>query len=276
MRKSDLKGDLNLTQLIPHEMWYYNYLKSRFPYHGVIAFDGSQGSGKTLSAVRMVSNILNDYPDTLLVTNIDLNFEILTHINPYNVIQFQRYYQIFINYGRPVIFLLDEGHLLFNSLLSKDTDISMFQVISQNRKNQRVFILTTQVFNRLEKVMREQVNTVVHCRTFFNYFTRCCAIGDFRRIGDELVGRKLFATWFAHDRKIHYKMYDTYQVIDFNRDSPFWNSETTDKVNGSYYEIIKSIGQRLEDEIKERDDFDENIEKNENKENFDTIVINSV
>lgn len=259
MRKSDLKGELALTQFIPHELWYMNYLKSRFPYHGVIALDGSQGSGKTLSAVRMVSNILNDYPDTLLITNIDLNFDILTHINPYNVIKFQRYYQIFINYNRPVIFLLDEGHLLFNSLLSKDTDISMFQVISQNRKNQRVFILTTQVFNRLEKVMREQVNTVIHCRTFFNYFTRCCAIGDFRRVGDELVGRKIFATWFAHDRKVHYSMYNTYQVIDFNKDSPFWNNETIEKVNGLYYEINKSVGQLRDEEVKRSEESEKNI-----------------
>ncbi len=239
MRKKDLKGDLNLSNFIPHELWYAKYKKNLFPYHGVYCFCGWQGSGKTISAVRLVSNIINDYPDTLIVTNIELNFDILTHFKPENVIPLQRYYQLFLNYGRPVIFLIDEAHLLFNSLKSKDTDLDLFQVISQNRKCQRVFILTSQVFNRLEKVMREQINTVINCNTYFNYFTRCLVIGKFRKVGDDLVGKRLFATWFSHDRNVHYKMYDTYQILDFSKDSPFWSKVLDDKREGVYYDICK-------------------------------------
>lgn len=239
MRKQDIKGELNIFKFPSHAKYVLANKKKDFPYHGVYCFCGWQGSGKTISAVRLIANILNDYPDTYLVTNVDLNFEILKYIKQENVIKLQRYYQIFLNYDKPTIFLIDEAHLLFNSLNSRNTDIRMFQVISQNRKRRRVFILTSQVFNRLELVMREQINTVIACNTYFNYFTRCLVIGDFKKVGDDLVGKRLFAAWWSHDRKIHYDMYDTYQVIDFSPDSPFWNKAEFDKKEGIYNEIIK-------------------------------------
>lgn len=231
MRKKDLKGDLNLLQFPSHYAYVLKERKNDFPYHGVYCFCGWQGSGKTISAVRLIANILADYPDTYLITNVHLNFDFLNHIKKENVIDFERYYQLFMYYDKPTIFLIDEAHLLFNSLNSKQTDLNLFQVISQNRKCRRVFILTSQVFSRLEKVMREQINTVIACNTYFHYFTRCLVIGDFKKVGDDLVGKRQFCTWWSHDRNIHYKMYDTYQILDFSSESPFWNKQADDIKN---------------------------------------------
>ena len=169
MRRKDLKGEVDLLKF-PSHLKYLLYLKkTRFPYHGVYCFEGKQGSSKTLSATRMISNIYLDYKNVYLVTNVKINTDILTHIPIENIINFERYYQLFFVYDKPVIFFIDEAHLLFNSLESRNADINMFQVISQNRKMQRVFILTSQVFSRLQLVMREQINTIIHCTTFFNF-----------------------------------------------------------------------------------------------------------
>lgn len=241
MRRKDLKGEVNLLGYPSHLKFLIEQKKKRFPYHGVYDFSGPQGSGKTLSAVRMISNIFRDYPDTYLVTNVDINTDILKHIPKENIIPFCRYWQLFLVWNKPVIFFIDEAHILFNSLESKQADVNMFQVISQNRKNQRCFILTSQVFSRLQLVMREQINTIVDCKTYLQYLTRCAVYHDFEKQRDELVGKKEFIAWFTHKRKLHYEMYNTYQVIDFSKDGDFWTPKEKDMESGFYAQFEKYI-----------------------------------
>ena len=90
------------------------------------------------------------------------------------------------------------------------------------------FILTSQVFSRLQLVMREQINTIIPCMTYFNYLTHCVVYSDFEKDKDELVGKKEFGAWYTHKKELHYKMYDTLQVIDYSKDSPFWNTRQVD------------------------------------------------
>lgn len=239
MRKKDLKGEVRIFDFPGHMKYLHDLKKVRFPYHGVYCFEGKQGSSKTLSACRLISNIYADYKDVYLITNVWLNTDILTNIPKENIIPFTRYYQLFFNYNKPVIFFIDEAHLLFNSLESKNADVNMFAVISQNRKQQRVFILTSQVFSRLQLVMREQINTIVHCTTYLNFLSHCVVYHDFEKQKDELVGKKEFGAWYTHIRKIHYEMYDTYQVIDYSKDSPFWNKRKEDDENGYFTEYKK-------------------------------------
>ncbi|MCI8394148.1 MAG: ATP-binding protein [Bacilli bacterium] len=234
MRRKDLKGEVNLFKYLSHLKYLIEWKKNRFPYHGVYCFCGRQGSGKTISAVRMISNIYLDFKDVYLVTNVNINTDILKHIPKENIIRFERYYQLFFNYDKPTIFLIDEAHILFNSLESKNADVNMFQVISQNRKRQRVFVLTSQVFSRLQLVMREQINTIVKCDTYLHYLTHCVVYHEFEKKRDELVGKKSFGCFYTHNRNIHYEMYDTDQVIDFGKDSSFWTKEREDIENGFY------------------------------------------
>lgn len=241
MRRKDLKGEVNLFGLPSHLHYLREEKKKKFPYHGVYCFCGKQGSGKTISAVRLISNIYLDYKDVYLITNVSLNTDILKHIPKENIIPFERYYQLFLVYDKPVIFFIDEAHILFNSLESKNADVNMFQVISQNRKRQRVFILTSQVFSRLQLVMREQINTIITCNTYLGYLTHCVVYHDFEKQRDELVGKKEFGSFFTHKRKIHYQMYDTYQVIDFSRDSEFFTPKKEDIENGVFEKYKKYI-----------------------------------
>ena len=48
-----------------------------------------------------------------------------------------------------VIFLIDEMHLEFNSLESKQLDSSIFYTVSQQRKQRKHIVGTSQVFERL-------------------------------------------------------------------------------------------------------------------------------
>lgn len=245
MRRKDIKGEVAILEYPAHLKYLIDYRKNRFPYHGVYDFCGKQGSGKTITAVRMISNIYLDFKDVYLVTNVNINTDILTHIPKDNIIPFTRYYQLFFTYNKPVMFFIDEAHLLFNSLESRNADVNMFQVISQNRKNQRLFILTSQVFSRLQLVMREQINTIIDCKTFLNFLTHCNVYHDFEKQKDELVGKREFGCFYTHKRKIHYKMYDTLQIIDYSKDSEFWTPKREDVNNGyiKRYEkyVIKGI-----------------------------------
>lgn len=241
MRRKDLKGEFNLFELPTHLKYLHEWNKTRFPYHGVYCFCGKQGSGKTISAVRLINNIYQDWKDVYLVTNVNINTNILKNIPKENIIRFEKYYQLFFNYNKPTIFLIDEAHILFNSLESKNADVNMFQVISQNRKQQRVFILTSQVFSRLQLVMREQINTIITCNTYLHFLTHCVVFRDFEKQREELVGKKAFGCFYTHKRKIHYQMYDTDQIIDFGKDSPFWTPLKEDKIEGVYKQYEKYI-----------------------------------
>ncbi|MBQ8902330.1 MAG: ATP-binding protein [Bacilli bacterium] len=239
MRKTDLKGDVEIFKYPSHRRYLKKINKGKMPYHGVYCFCGKQGSGKTLSAVRVVNNIFTDFPNCYLVTNIWLNPE-CCNVPQENIISFERYYQLFDVYDKPTIYLIDEAHLLFNSLESRNADVNMFQVISQQRKRQICFILTSQVFSRLQLVMREQINTIIPCKTYLNFLTHCIVVSDFDKQKDELVGKKEFGAWYTHNKDIHYKMYDTLQVIDYSKDSPFWNRKEEDiKELGYAYGIYK-------------------------------------
>lgn len=241
MRRKDLKGEVNLLNYPSHYKYLKEWKKTRFPYHGVYCFCGKQGSGKTISAVRLINNIYVDWKDVYLVTNVTINTSILTNIPKENIIRLERYYQLFFNYNKPVIFLIDEAHILFNSLESKNADVNMFQIISQNRKQQRVFILTSQVFSRLQLVMREQINTIIDCKTYLQYLTHCIVYHDFEKQKDELVGKKEFGCWYTHKYKIHYEMYDTDQIIDFSKDGPFWTNIREDKLDGFYEKYLQYV-----------------------------------
>ena len=197
MRKKDLKGEVRLFDFPGHMKYLHDMKKIRFPYHGVYCFEGKQGSSKTLSACRLISNIFADYKDVYLVTNVWLNTDILTNIPKENIIPFTRYYQLFFNYNKPVIFFIDEAHLLFNSLESKNADVNMF--------------------------------------------SHCVVYHDFEKQRDELVGKKEFGAWYTHIRKIHYEMYDTYQVINYSKDSEFWNKRKEDDENGYFMEYKKYL-----------------------------------
>lgn len=135
-----------------------------FPYDGITVFCGVQGSGKTLSAVRYVVDLMHSFPCCKLVTNLIINDDSIKD----RVIMWDGLDSLKLENGfEGIIYLLDEIHLEFNSLDSKQIPTDVFIEISQQRKQRKMIVGTSQLFLRMAKPFREQVKTVVFCQPCF-------------------------------------------------------------------------------------------------------------
>lgn len=129
-----------------------------FPYGGLWMFSGAQGSGKTLLLMHMVREIHKQFPDAVIVSNISIYG---IPCIPYRGIEdFDKY----VNGSKGVIFIIDEIQSLFSSLESAKMPLSQVTVWSQNRKNRRLILGTTQRFSRAAKPVREQTTWHYECR----------------------------------------------------------------------------------------------------------------
>lgn len=148
--------DLGLSN-ISGALYEMSLKKEReFPYSGMWLFTGAQGSGKTLLMMHLVADIMKEFPDVLICSNISIYG---VPSIPYTGIE-----SFEISNGvKGIIYVIDEIHILFNSLESKNMPLSTMQVWSQNRKNRRLILGTSQRFNRVSKGIREQCTWNYSC-----------------------------------------------------------------------------------------------------------------
>lgn len=110
-----------------------------------------------------------------------------------------------------VIFFIDEIHLELNSLESKNIDIEVMVEISQQRKQRKHIVGTSQVFMRMAKPLREQIYDIVLCSCWFGciqynrYIDGSTACEKNGKLEADVKGRYL---WF-HSPEM-YAQYDTY------------------------------------------------------------------
>jgi hypothetical protein len=161
-----LKGSLNpkhAIHTIKHNLLFARNNPDYFYPDGIWCFCGPQGSGKTLSAVQCLQKLCKEYPKALVVSNLDIKGIENT------IVPFENYEQLkeMDNGIYGIIFFLDELHVLWNSLESKDIPISEMACFCQMRKNRRVIIGTSQVYSRIAKPIREQLKFAIDCRNFF-------------------------------------------------------------------------------------------------------------
>lgn len=156
---------LNILHSAAFDLRFYRSNPFYFEPSGIWVFCGAQGSGKTLSAVQLVQKLLADYPKAIFCSNLTIN-----GIDR-DVIPFTDYSQLesLKNGIEGVIFLIDEIHVLWNSLESKNIPISEMACFCQMRKDRRVIIGTSQVYSRIAKPIREQLRYVVKCRSLLKY-----------------------------------------------------------------------------------------------------------
>ncbi len=211
--------------------------KEYFSLSGTQIFCGRQGSGKTISAVNSLREIKKVFPKAIIVSNLDLtNYHALTfndkewlkvrqttakkHPNEcyirFNNIDELSMVLTMINNGKyGVIYLIDEIHTYFNSLDSKNIPIHIFTEISQQRKQRKLIIGTSQLFLRMAKPLREQCDNLVMCSTFFGIFTITKAYDAMTLEQDydgSLSGDVKKRGWFFHDRKLR-NSFDTFQKV---------------------------------------------------------------
>ena len=124
MEKRLLDGSMNpfnIFKVVQHNQAFYALHPEYMREDGLLIFCGAQGSGKTLSAVQYVKKLCSEYPSAILCTNVEirgLNPE--TVVIPYDGLDCLKNLE---NGYAGVIYLIDEIHLEFNSLESKNIDI---------------------------------------------------------------------------------------------------------------------------------------------------------
>ena len=179
---------------------------------GINVFCGPQGSGKSLSMIHYAKKMIKDYPKAIVITNIELGFEIKNEVRKY-----QGFDDFKVENGIfGVIYILDEIHLILNSLESKGVPLSIIVELSQQRKQRKCILGTSQVYSRMAKPLREQIKSVILCKNYFGIFQFNYLINAFETqegSDGKLKFSKLKTSFFFHSKE-DYLSYDTYKKMD--------------------------------------------------------------
>lgn len=186
---------------------FFNTDPDFFKYQGLIIYTGRQGQGKTISMVRDMMLMQEEYPLCKCITNLGYVKEDCVLADWKQLIDYKNGI-----YG--VIVGLDEIQNWFSSKQSKDFPPEMFEVVTQNRKNRRVILATTQNFYQPAKDIRSQCSEVRKCATFFGVFTVVHAVRPVLDCNGEVKDWKHIRFYcFVHSKEIR-ESYDTYKVIE--------------------------------------------------------------
>ena len=208
-----LNKELNLISGIKAQIWKIrNKNPEELDVTGINIFTGSQGSGKSLSMIHVFKKLIYDFPKAIVVTNLEFNFKIPNKIKKYE--GFEDFKIENGIYG--VIYLLDEIHLILNSLESKGVPLSIIVELSQQRKQRKLILGTSQVYSRMAKPLREQIRNIIICKNYFSLFQINYLVDAFESQEDnngKLKFKKMKVSFFFH-RKEDYLAYDTYKKMD--------------------------------------------------------------
>lgn len=192
----------------------YNRDPDFFRYQGMHLFCGEQGSGKTMAMVEFMRRMQYEYPLSNCITNFGYKYQddVLSH---------WKQLVTYKNGFEGVIVGIDELQNWFSSNDSRNFPPQMLEVVTQNRKNRRVIIGTSQVFTRLAKPIREQA-------TLIYLPTTICGCITFVRVkkpiltseGEVQEYKSRGWYFFVHDDDLR-NAYDTYKVIESLASSGF-------------------------------------------------------
>lgn len=206
------KNPLNIFKTLYYDYCFSSDNPDYFWPDGIWCFCGAQGTGKTLSAVLTVQKLVKEYPKAIVVSNMDIKLPEGT-----TVIPFTDYKQIeeTKNGINGVIFFIDELHVLFNSLESKEIPITEIACFCQMRKDRRVIIGTSQRFGRIAKPIREQMKYAIQCKNFLKLFqwNQLVYAFDAEEVEGKLQGEKVGSFFWIHSPEL-YKSYETLNKIN--------------------------------------------------------------
>lgn len=178
-----------------------------FREYGVHIIAGEQGAGKSIALTHMLLRFQKMYPKLIVKSNYG-------YVNETCPI---RHWKDIVDstngiYGE--IDVLDEIQNWFNSNESKNFPPEMLSEVSQQRKQTKIIIGTSQVFGRISKPIREQVTflykpfTIFGCLTVVRKYKPKVKSEDGSL--DELKLRGMY--FFVHDDVIR-GSFDTYKKI---------------------------------------------------------------
>lgn len=214
------KNSKSLKNVIDYLKYKFKFASEHpdyFDADGLLVFVGSQGTGKTLSAVNYVYNLMEMYPNCILVTNLLLTgYEFdYKRVFPFKDNDDLMKYS---NGEQGVIFLIDEIQLYLNSLESKNVNMEVMTQIAQQRKQRKHIVTTSQVFGRMAKPLREQFSNVIVCKNFLgcvqiNKLVDRDSLESDNSTSTDITGKVKKTFFWFHSPKM-YGRYDTYYVIE--------------------------------------------------------------
>lgn len=176
-----------------------------FQYQGLHIFCGEQGSGKTMALVEMMMRIQAQYPRCKTITNLGYEYED-------DQLTDWRQLLTYSNGQAGVMVGIDELQNWFASGLNT-LPPGMLEVVTQNRKNRRIILGTSQVFTRLAKGLREQATLIYMPITFAGAVTWVRVKKPVLDSEGNVVEFKHRGSYFfVHSQKLR-DAYDTYKVI---------------------------------------------------------------
>lgn len=201
-----------------------------FPYQGCVIFEGRQGAGKSIGMVEFAMRMQQEYPKAKCTTNLGYTEEDIELED----------WRMLLDYKNDifgVIVVIDELQNWFSSNDSKNFPPDMLEIITQNRKNRRILLGTSQNFYLLAKAIRSQATEVRRCTTILG---ACTIVRRFEPILDSEGNVKEFKKrgwyFFVHDKQLR-ECYDTYKVI--KRLSKVGFQDKTSDVVTNIFNVVK-------------------------------------
>lgn len=212
---------------------------NEFKVNGFHCFCGEQGSGKTISLVAKILELKQKYPKVKVLSNFDCKFS-NGLISDWRDI-------VFTNNGKEgIIIAIDEIQNWFSTAESKDFPPEMLQEITQQRKQRKMIIATSQRFQRLAKPLREQINilyepfTVFGCLTFVR--VRKPFVDDDGKLDRHRTGKR-GTYFFVHDDELR-DSYDTFQKIERQANGGYISSKLSDVNSNSNINVAIDVRKR--------------------------------
>lgn len=199
---------------------YYSFVqkwnrppKNQFPV-GMIVYKGYQGSGKSLSETKDAFEIKQSFPNCVVFSNMILRGIRYKFIASVADLKTALEYK---NGSNGVLIVLDEAQSIFNK--KNGVPLEVMAQFCQNRKNRRLILMTTQIWEDLDVMLRKQIKTIVNCRCLFGKIQiNTYHDGEqlsYDKLSGEYVAPKKFTKIFKHNQK-YYDRYDTFEVIQTN------------------------------------------------------------
>ncbi len=152
----------------------YKSLRSRksgaspvFDIYGVHIFCGRVGCGKTISMVRRAQQLKRQYPNVKIYANFNTDVADGFITCWQDIVNLENIDDNGVNQG--ILFLFDEIHLTFSSQSWKTAPDNLLEYISLQRHMHKCIFGASQVWSRVNKVIKEQTDYVIECSSYFKH-----------------------------------------------------------------------------------------------------------
>ena len=198
-----------------------------FPDYGVHIIAGKQGCGKTLTMTYLLREYQKKYPKLKVKSNYCYSNEDYPIMHWKDIIDSDNGI-----YGE--VDAIDELQNWFSSMQSKDFPPEMLQEVTQQRKQRKIILGTSQVFNRLSKQLREQTYLLYEPHTFLGCFTLVVKFEPVIKADSATTTEKKFrgCFCFVHTQELR-DSYDTYKKIQRIAEEGFVPNPLTSSDNSS-------------------------------------------